>query len=245
MGMFTLLFVLFLVPFLSGIFVLRIKPAITKNIKFILSFSGAYLISITTLKLLPDVFNYNNYSNVGIFILLGFFIQLALEVISQGIEHGHLHNYNDKSKNIKGTFLIILSLMIHSFIEGLPFNEHNPVFKNENMLFSPVLMGILLHKIPVAIVFSFFLTLNKFTIKKSIILLAIFSFMSPFSVILSQYLNLYINDLNQFYNSLTAILIGIFLHVSTTIIFESSDSHKITIMKLLSIVSAILLALLI
>jgi hypothetical protein len=33
-----------------------------------------------------------------------------------------------------------------------------------------------------------------------------------------------------------AIAIGMFLHISTTIIFESSEGHKINFMKLLSII---------
>jgi hypothetical protein len=32
-----------------------------------------------------------------------------------------------------------------------------------------------------------------------------------------------------------AIVVGIFLHISTTIIFETSENHKFNLMKLLSI----------
>jgi hypothetical protein len=41
---------------------------------------------------------------------------------------------------------------------------------------------------------------------------------------------------------MSALVIGIFLHVSTTILFESSEGHRFDITKLLAIVSAILLA---
>ena len=41
---------------------------------------------------------------------------------------------------------------------------------------------------------------------------------------------------------LNAIVIGIFLHVSTTILFEASRNHKFNASKLLVIVAGILLA---
>ena len=43
-------------------------------------------------------------------------------------------------------------------------------------------------------------------------------------------------------NQLNALAIGIFLHVSTTILFESSRDHKFNLAKLLTIIVAILLA---
>jgi hypothetical protein len=48
--------------------------------------------------------------------------------------------------------------------------------------------------------------------------------------------------LQQYSLEMSALVIGIFLHVSTTILFESSEGHRFDITKLLAIVSAILLA---
>ena len=39
-----------------------------------------------------------------------------------------------------------------------------------------------------------------------------------------------------------AIVVGIFLHLSTTIIFETSENHKVNLIKLLSILSGFALA---
>jgi len=43
-------------------------------------------------------------------------------------------------------------------------------------------------------------------------------------------------------DELNAISIGIFLHVSTTILFESSKDHKFNLAKLSTIIAAIVIA---
>ena len=46
------------------------------------------------------------------------------------------------------------------------------------------------------------------------------------------YLNTYINfD----FNIILAVVVGMFLHISTTIIFETNENHKFNVMKLTSI----------
>jgi hypothetical protein len=57
--------------------------------------------------------------------------------------------------------------------------------------------------------------------------------MAPLGLIFGAYLteNFTINT-----DWIMAIAIGMFLHISTTIIFESSEGHKINFMKLLSII---------
>ena len=59
-------------------------------LKSVLSFSGAYILGISVLHLMPTVFT-NQIENIGLWILGGFFIQLVLEQFSGGVEHGHVH----------------------------------------------------------------------------------------------------------------------------------------------------------
>jgi hypothetical protein len=40
---------------------------------------------------------------------------------------------------------------------------------------------------------------------------------------------------------ITAIIIGVFLHISTVILFESSENHKFNLQKFLAIIAGILL----
>ena len=72
--------------------------------------------------------------------------------------------------------------------------------------------------------------LLKTEIKKPIIflLLSIFAVMTPIGTFIAAY----VTELQQYYKEITAIVIGIFLHVSTTILFESNEVHKFNVTKL-------------
>ena len=48
--------------------------------------------------------------------------------------------------------------------------------------------------------------------------------------------------IEAFHTEITAVVIGVFLHVSTTILFESSSNHKFDLSKMIAVVVAILLA---
>ena len=65
-----------------------------------------------------------------------------------------------------------------------------------------------------------------------------FAIMTPLGTILANYLSF----LEQFYKEITAIVIGILFHISSTIIFESSEGHKFNIAKISMIVLGIGLA---
>ena len=47
---------------------------------------------------------------------------------------------------------------------------------------------------------------------------------------------------SSYYNEISAVVIGIFLHISTTILFESSEGHRYNITKLFAIIGAITIA---
>ena len=59
---------------------------------------------------------------------------------------------------------------------------------------------------------------------------------------LGTYLNNEIPVLAEYSSHLMAMAVGIFLHISTTIIFESSDNHKFNLVKLLVISSGLISA---
>ena len=70
--------------------VLWVKPTNRNRLKLLIAFSGSYLLSITALHLLPEVFaSSGRGAYFGAFILVGFFLQVMLEYLSGGIEHGH------------------------------------------------------------------------------------------------------------------------------------------------------------
>src|SRR5690554_4537411 len=102
--------VLFLAAIIASILVLGGKLNIKKFIQPLLSFSAAFLLGVSFLHLLPEAFS-TSYASTGVFILIGFFLQLVLDYFSGGIEHGHIHV--DKSKVGKNfPWLIVFSLCL-------------------------------------------------------------------------------------------------------------------------------------
>ncbi|APG64367.1 ZIP family metal transporter [Tenacibaculum todarodis] len=209
---------------LGAVLVLLKKP--NKNlVRLLLAFSGAYLLSVTILHLLPEVYIHaSSVKNVGILILVGILLQSVLESFSKGAEHGHIHLHTNDNKF---PWLLFISLCIHAFSEGLPIHH-----ANDNLLWA-----IIVHKIPIAIVLTTFLLHAKYSKQKVIFFLAIFSLMSPLGMFLSNYLPI----LETYNTEITAFIIGVFLHISTIILFESTENHKFNFQKFGAILLGILL----
>jgi len=209
-----------LLGYLVAIF---IKPSTSIAFKLLLSFSGAYLLSVTVFNLLPEVYQ-SGENNIGIFIMLGLLVQILLEFLSKGVEHGHFHFDASTSQF---PLVLLISLCIHSFLEGFPLNSSDHL-----------LHGVVIHKIPVAAILSAFLIHSRISRAKVFLFLIIFALMTP----LGSYTQSHFEPLARYSLYINAMVIGIFLHVSTTILFESSKNHKFNASKLGAIVFAILLA---
>ena len=197
-----------------------------KNIQLLLTFSGAYLLAISLLHLIPELFSNKNTTSIGLLVLIGFLIQIILEFFSQGIEHGHLHKENSI------TFSVLISLCLHALLEGIPlagdlhYHHHNSL-----------LTGIVLHKIPVSIVLMTFFLKSKMSKQKAYSLLILFALMSPIGVFAGNLLSL----IGNYQREITAIVTGIFLHISTTILFESTNTHEFSVQKILAIITGALI----
>ena len=71
---------------------IRLVPGMAKNLRLPLIFAGSYLFAITIIHIIPELFSISpDPSRVGLFVLIGFFIQQFLEYFSSGVEHGHVH----------------------------------------------------------------------------------------------------------------------------------------------------------
>ena len=218
-------FILPIITVLIGyVFVLVFKPTKQKNLKLLLAFSGAFLLSITVFNFLPEVFINNNDKTIGLFIMIGILLQIILEFFSKGAEHGHVHLSKNESVF---PWLLFISLSIHSVLEGLPIEAH------DNLIY-----GIIIHKLPVAIILSTFFLASKLSRIKILFFLALFALMTPLGVLLSQETDIF----KVYYTEISALVIGIFLHISTIILFESSEEHKFNLSKLLVIIVAIAVA---
>jgi zinc transporter ZupT len=217
----------YLLPLLSvliGYFIaLFLKPKSKTNLKLLLAFSGSFLLSLTVMHLLPEVYESKNRS-IGLFIMLGILFQIILEFFSKGAEHGHVHGH---AKMYQIPWLLFISLCIHAFLEGFPVSHHHDLA-----------VGIAIHHLPIAIILTTFFV-NASLDKKAIFFFMItFAIMTPLGTVVSDF----IPQLNDYYAEITAVVIGILFHISSTIIFESSEGHKFNIAKVSMIVFGIVLA---
>ncbi len=208
-------------------------------IKMLLAFSGGFLLSIAFIHFLPELYHHT-FHDIGLFILLGFLIQLLLEFFSGGIEHGHIHHH----KNGKIPWGILIALGIHSFLEGIPlaapFTGYELATTHHHGSNNTLLMGIIFHQIPVSIALMTLLISAK--IKKSTIwlLMVLFAITTPLGLITGLLSESLVAALN--FDIVLAIVVGMFLHISTTIIFETSENHKFNFVKLISILAGFIVA---
>lgn len=217
----------YILPLLSVILgyviALLLKPKKKKNLKLLLAFSGSFLLSITVMHLLPEVYEAHSHS-VGIFIMVGILFQIILEFFSKGAEHGHVHGHD---KIARMPWLLFISLCIHAFLEGFPVGHHHDLA-----------YGIAIHHLPIAIILTTFFINAELNKTALFIFMLTFAFMTPLGTFVSDN----VPFITQYYTEITAVVIGILFHISSTIIFESSEGHKFNIAKISMIILGILLA---
>jgi zinc transporter ZupT len=224
--------ILFFAAFLGGMAIFVVKNDKSQLLKLILSFSGAYLFAITVLHLIPDAYQGADSHTIGIYILIGFLLQIFLEQFSEGIEHGHIHKH---SHSYVFPYGIMISLCLHAFLEGMPLaKDHHNEF----------IFGIALHHIPAAFALTSILIQNHISKKSTLFNLSLFAIMAPLGYYVSMRLsNGSLGGIETYFNKIMGVVIGIFLHISTTILFESSANHKINFKKMIAVLLGIGVAL--
>ncbi|RZJ60549.1 MAG: ZIP family metal transporter, partial [Flavobacterium sp.] len=161
---------IYLLPLLSVILgygvALILKPSNKKNLKLLLAFSGSFLLSLTVMHLLPEVYESSLHAHdghehghehahnnpIGLFIMAGIIFQIILEYFSKGAEHGHVHVHGDAHAN-RMPWLLFISLCLHALLEGMPVSHHHDMA-----------WGIAIHHFPIAIILTAFFVnsgLNK------------------------------------------------------------------------------------
>lgn len=222
-----------------------------KNIiKILLAFSGGFMLAIAFNHFLPELYA-SHSSYIGIYIILGFLIQLVLEYFSGGIEHGHIHVHNGNAM----PWMMFISLSVHSFIEGIPLAIHSEAVDmvhdiaahhhehvHTHISSNSLLLGIIFHQTPVAIALMTVLKASGFKNTKAWMVLLLFACMTPMGMLFGYVTEGKLGSLNM--DILLAVVVGMFLHISTTIIFEASENHRFNIIKLASILVGVSLGLL-
>ncbi|MEM1320765.1 MAG: ZIP family metal transporter [Bacteroidota bacterium] len=229
--------VLFLSVILGGGLAFFVQQNYRRYLQLVLAFSGAYILAISVLHLLPTIF-YDGNERIGLWILMGFFVQLFLEMLSRGVEHGHIHAPHEAHTGF--ALQLMLGLCIHAFVEGMPLGYYTDIHEatmGHSHGTDHLLFGIITHKAPAAFALVLLMLVARYS--RPVILLCLFTFalMSPMGAALATLLeqNELLNPLHL--RNITAFVVGSFLHIATTILFEqdSSGHHRISLPKLLAI----------
>lgn len=219
-------------------------PRTAQWLKPMLAFSGAYLFALTITHLLPEALTLlpEHPHRVGYWVLAGFFGQLLLEILSQGIEHGHVHATPPAPGQARVPGLLLLALMVHSLLEGsilVKGTGSGEVSRN----FYAIVLGVALHHMPAAVALATLLRLRLGSFGRVWPWLALFALASPVGLIFSNYVVLKQLLGSGIYAALLGFVAGNFLHVSTTILFETSPEHRLNWPKLGATLGGLLLAL--
>ena len=211
----------------ASVFLFRLYEP--RHVKLLNAFTGAYLLCLTLLHLLPEIYHPHTGSiphddlKIGALILGGFFTQIALDVISMGVEHGHAHHLPGRVP-----VGILAGLCLHALVEATALGNARTHYDPASRQL--LLWSIVLHNYPVSIALLGMLLHSQMKRSTALALLALFAAMAPLGMSVSAH-----TALADHSRELMAFVIGIFMHISTTILFESSDIHRFNLAKLAAI----------
>ena len=220
--------ILFLVAMVGAALGEAMGQSLRRQLPLLLAFGGAFLLGLCFVHLLPEAFEANGHA--GMWVIGGFLVQLGLEYLSKGLEHGHVQGNRFST-------LAFLSLCLHAFIEAMPFGleylservhdhhgqgHHGHYHDHAGESGWGLLFGIGLHKLPVAIALMTILNTTAMSRMRRWTWATVFAMVPFLGILLSRNLP---HDAATF-GALNGLLVGILLHIATTILFETSEGHE-------------------
>src|SRR5262249_32147894 len=121
-----------------------------RHVKLFNSFTGAFLLCLTLLHLLPELYDFHAQGGMGRPLLLGalmlagFFVQLALDFVSMGVEHGHSHHLHGHAP-----YGVVGGLCVHAFVEAMALGNAKTYYDPSSRQL--LLWSIVVHNYPVSI----------------------------------------------------------------------------------------------
>ncbi len=217
---------LFLFSLIGGSIPLWSKRWNPGSLQYLLAFSGAFLLSITFLHLIPESVHHLG-TKAGALVAIGFFLQLILQRMTHGMEHGHIHLHKDHHHKAP-IWTLFIGLSIHALSEGLPLGAN---FEGEQVT-AYLFLAIGLHKLPEAMLITALLSQENEKHSKTWQLLIVFSLLTPVAAVLTHYLGISFHKINTISNWLIPLVAGSFVHIATTIFYESGTrKHELSTKK--------------
>ena len=213
-----------------------------------MAFGGAFIIGMSFLHLLPEAFAAT--SNAGLFVLLGFVVQIFLEFLSNGIEHGHHHPHHhtadchDKPVLNRIPWLAFLSLALHAILESMPVIEHGHDHYGHvhgplalDMIDWSLVTGLVLHKVPVAMVLMAMMIGEHVPQKWAWALLVMFGLCPSVGMAAFDWMfhNMETVDGLAFAGAMQGCVVGILMHIGTVVLFEAGEGHHFHPGKLIAV----------
>jgi zinc transporter ZupT len=136
-------------------------------------------------------------------------------------------------------------LFVHAFLEGMPLSGYSAMEHAASHAAhgNQLLWGILVHKAPAGFALGSLLRISGMPTPRVAILLGIFAIASPLGALIAMFSDFSMEQL--FF--LLAMVTGSFLHLSTSILFESNEqggAHKVSWTKFVAILTGFGLAIL-
>lgn len=202
------------------------KPS-PASFKLLLVFSGGYLFAIAFLHILPELFVLHSNARVaGLYVLIGFFLQLFLECFSKGVEHGHLYEADhEEHQHTIAPLTLMVALSVHAFSDGIILNDPS-VHLHHHHGANTLLIGILLHKVPESFALASILIKLIDNRRKVLMYLFMFALAAPLGLLGSSYISQQQWLPPQVSLALWGIVSGSLVHIATTIFFEANPGHQ-------------------
>jgi len=226
---------LLLVTFAGGSIPIWTKWMDDTRMHYLLAFSGSFLLGITFLHLLPEAFG-QLHVEAGFYLLIGFFIQLLIQRVTHGVEHGHLHVRDHKIALIP----VLAGLSLHAFMEGLPLGFNYRIASAEPALY----MAVGIHKIPEAMLVASLAAAVR-SRKAAWVVLLCFSLITPAGAVVAGLAEARYVSMSPLAAVLLPVVAGAFIHIATTIFFESGTrQHMLTWQKVFAMIAGVCTSLL-
>ena len=200
-----------------------------KTLNYINIFGGAFLLASCFINLVPHMFlgegeyrfvTPNIHFKIAAAVMVGFLIQMLLEQLTHGAEHGHNHHETaDHETTSHETHIsisaLIIGLCIHAFLEGMP------LVAPDGDIHQGLLYGIVLHNIPISLVLLSLFMNNGYKFWRSFLLLALFAVMTPLGSLCNMF---FLPPDEMLQGLIMGVVVGILLHVSVSILFDEEHN---------------------
>lgn len=227
---------LFLVTAIGGSVPLLLRPLTDRQMNGLLAFSGAFLLGITLLHLAPESFGELG-SRTGLYMLAGFFLQLGIQRVTHGAEHGHTHLGH--TGHVVPAASILVGLSLHAAMEGLPLGFQYRQAGTEPALY----LAVAAHKLPEAML-AVSLAAAAWGKRIAWLVLVGFALVTPLAGMGASALGMRYNAMAHLVTAIIPIVAGAFLHIATTIFYESGTrQHHLTFRKIFAMAAGVGVAL--